>query len=75
MPQTTYPSAPILNRIEGIDPNVAADKLGVTPRTIKRWKAGGGLRERIADQVATRLGDHIAHIWPDEYRDATRGDC
>lgn len=69
----SYPAAPVLDRIRGMDPQVASEMLGVTPRTIMRWRDGGGLFEDTADSVAQRLGDHIAHLWPDEYREFTKG--
>jgi len=47
----------------GITPAVA-ELLGVTDRTVWRWRQTGLMRS-TADEVATRLGLHPLEVWPD----------
>jgi hypothetical protein len=40
-----------------------ADRLGTSPRQIRRWRATG-LTETQADRLACRLGQHPSQVWP-----------
>lgn len=41
-----------------------ADATGFSRRTATRWRAAGGLDDRMADAAAVALGLHPALIWP-----------
>ncbi|MFN0090128.1 MAG: MerR family transcriptional regulator [Acidimicrobiales bacterium] len=41
-----------------------ADRLGVTARTVHRWRAEG-LSDLQADRAAIAVGLHPALVWPD----------
>lgn len=43
---------------------VVAGRLGVDGRQVIRWRSYGTLTERQADELATRLGQHPAAVWP-----------
>lgn len=64
---TTFPSAPLLARCPAMSARQTADRLGVTSRTVFRWRAGGRLYLATADRVAGRLGRHLIEIWPDDW--------
>jgi hypothetical protein len=48
---------------EKLDDGLVAETLGVSRRTLLRWKAIGTLPEYLTDRVATNLGWHPAAIW------------
>lgn len=50
---------------ETVPHEVLAEHVGVTPRTLHRWREGGGVPLRAADRAATRLGYHPVDIWAD----------
>ena len=63
----TVDPAPLLAALGDLDDHGAAALLGVTSRTLIRWRSGHariGSIER-ADQLAVALGLHPASIWPD----------
>lgn len=41
--------------------------LGVTPRTLQRWRAGTPMRLSTAEDVADRLGVHPLEVWGEAY--------
>ncbi len=47
-----------------------ARQLGVTRRTVNRWRSAGRVPARQADTAAVRLGHHPAEIWPTEWNAA-----
>lgn len=51
----------------GTDEEIGAT-LGVSDRTIARWRNGGRVTERVADRAALLLGLHPCNLWPDEYQ-------
>lgn len=42
--------------------------IGVSPRTIRRWRRRGYIRAVDADTICVRLGLHPAELWPHEWR-------
>jgi hypothetical protein len=60
---TRVDARPLLAVAGGSAADIAA-RLGVTQRTVERWKAEG-LSERQADNVAVALGLHPFEIWPE----------
>jgi hypothetical protein len=60
------PAAPLLDRLSGTVPEIA-QALGVSDRTIQRWRATG-IDPYLADQIAIKhLGMHPWEIWGDEW--------
>lgn len=65
------PYAPLMDKLcayfelpaEKLDDGLVAETLGVSRRTLLRWKAIGTLPEYLTDRVATNLGWHPAAIW------------
>jgi hypothetical protein len=65
------PYAPLLAKVcahldlpaEMLNDGLVAEALGVSPRTIIRWRAIGTLPEQYTDRVAISLGWHPAAIW------------
>lgn len=51
-----------------------ARRLGVTDRTIWRWKAEG-LSDHQADRAACALGRHPVSVWPDWYTQTANFDA
>jgi len=45
-----------------------ADQLGVSSRTVERWKSAGDMPWLMADRLATALGHHPAELWCEEWR-------
>jgi Homeodomain-like domain len=59
---TPLPAAPLLDRLSGTVSEIA-EALGVTDRTIQRWRATG-IDPYLADEIAIKhLGMHPAEIW------------
>ncbi len=67
------PSAPLLARFPGWTSQAIADELGVTRRTIERWKVGGQIRAEHADGLAAAAGCHQFVIWPELADEAVAG--
>jgi len=44
-----------------------ADRCGVSPRSIVRWRNGAAIRIFDADRIAYRLGFHPCEIWHDNW--------
>lgn len=42
-----------------------SEVLGVTESTVRRWLNDGSIKSVAADNVATRLGLHPCHLWPE----------
>lgn len=70
VPQLDY--APLERRIR-LDNNghaplsLIAATLGVTPRSVRRWRQSGSIILWRAERAADRLGLHPVDIWPDYY--------
>ena len=45
------------------DPEVLAQHIGVTARTVNRWIEAGGVPEDESDRVAVRCGTHPITLW------------
>jgi hypothetical protein len=61
----TLPSAPVLERLGDTDDETSARQLGVSSRTIVRWRGGQRMRITTADRAAVALGYHPAQLWPE----------
>lgn len=48
---------------------VIASELGVTRRTVRRWRHGTRLTPRDADRYAVGVGLHPCLLWPEWYGD------
>ena len=45
-----------------------ATHLGVSPRTVSRWRAAGNVISwEVADRAATAIGKHPVHVWGDAW--------
>lgn len=64
-----YDPAPLLAIVPTVDEDTdvsIGDLLGVSDRTIARWRCGTvKVTEANADRAACRLGLHPANIWPE----------
>jgi hypothetical protein len=62
-----FDPAPVLARFPGASNGEVADLLGVTIRTVNRWRSGHtGIICKLADEIATQhLGLHPALLWPE----------
>jgi hypothetical protein len=47
--------------------HVLARRLGVTPRSVQRWRHGAGIRIWLADRLAVRLGLHPVEVWGQDF--------
>lgn len=56
------PLAPVMELVAPIDDALLAERLGVTRRSVVRWRRDG-LTPPRADEVATRLGRHPRDLW------------
>lgn len=68
----TFDPAPLLalRELRGLSDPQIADRLGVSKRTVMRWRHGTHrAEERTADRVAARLDLHPMLIW-DEWETA-----
>lgn len=70
-----WPYAPIAELLAArhghpLSDTETATELGVSRHRVLRWRHTG-LTETAADRVATRLGYHPTHIWPDLYHATT----
>ncbi|MGD9797571.1 MAG: helix-turn-helix domain-containing protein [Acidimicrobiia bacterium] len=77
MTATRYPVTPVeeivLCRVRTASAVDVAATVGVSPRTVKRWRADG-MSEQQADGAAVALGYHPALLWPTWLQeDATEG--
>lgn len=57
--------APLLAQFPGETGEAIAGKLGVTRRTIERWKSGGNVDPKLADALAVKAGTHAFVLWPE----------
>lgn len=62
-----FDPAPILDRFAGMSAAEIAELLGVTPRTVSRWRNGGTIEPATADRLACYLGMHPVEMWPHEW--------
>lgn len=61
----TLDPTPLLNAAGiGTDRDIAA-RLGVSQKTVFRWRHGAPVRIWLADECAVRIGAHPAELWPD----------
>ncbi len=65
-----FPLAPLEAAAGHPSAAALALRLGVTRRTVNRWRRAGAVPARHADTVAVRLGHHPAEIWPTEWNAA-----
>lgn len=60
--------APILALVAGRSDREISDRIGVSRRTVWRWRQGVTLvYPATADRVAVRLGLHPANVWGDDW--------
>lgn len=71
---TRYPFEPLEQAVGAETILNMASLIGVTPRSVHRWKKQGSIPERSADRIATRIQSHVACIWPNEYWAHASGD-
>lgn len=71
-PQRRYPLADLFAaaRLPEDAPAALAEQIGVTARTVVRWRTEGGVPERAADAAAVALGLVPSLVWPDYDRTA-----
>ena len=62
-----FPFAPLAAAAGNPGTGALAAQLGVTRRTVHRWRRAGVVPARRADLAAVRLGHHPAEIWPTEW--------
>lgn len=60
-----YPFAPLDALIADDTTLAAARRLGVSPRTVHRWREDGRLSEQQADRAAVALNLHPFELWPE----------
>lgn len=60
----TYDAVPLLELARCETDQITAEALGVSLRTIRRWRAGGNVDHRMADELAIRIGSHPLLVWP-----------
>lgn len=58
-----------VDEVSGWSAAMLAEQVGVSDRTVKRWRAEG-IPESKADDVAAAAGEHPAVLWPDLWEDA-----
>lgn len=65
LPLFRYPIAPLLERISDLNNTHAAQVLGVSRRTVIRWRQRPhhAIWLSEADRIAARLGEHLDEIW------------
>ncbi|MEZ5278986.1 MAG: helix-turn-helix domain-containing protein [Acidimicrobiales bacterium] len=59
-----WPFAPLMAATGNPTITALARRLGVSPRTVSRWRRAG-LSDHQADNAAVTLGYHPLNIWPD----------
>lgn len=64
MTTTGLEAGPLLTLARADTAQLTAEALGVSRRTVERWKAGGNVDPRRADELAVRIGTHPLLIWP-----------
>lgn len=65
MTERLFDPAPLLSIVRGMADGDAAAFLGVTIRSITRWRnEGTRLKHHTADHVAIRAGLHPEILWP-----------
>ena len=63
-----FDPAPVLDRFHGATANTIATALGVTPRTVARWRTGNArLTLPQADRMALAVDRHPCELWPDQW--------
>ncbi len=60
----TVPSEPVQHLLYAESSRALAERLGVNKRTIVRWRAGGGIREDLAERLVIEAGRHPSEFWP-----------
>jgi len=65
-----FPLAPLEAAAGHLSARALALQLGVTRRTVNRWRRAGRVPAGQADTAAVRLGHHPAEIWPTEWNAA-----
>lgn len=65
-PKPKLPWMPELERADRTAAETAA-AVGVTRRTLHRWKAAGEVPLAIADRLAVAAGRHPSEVWPDYF--------
>lgn len=70
-PGTRYDPAPLLALFD--DLTAASERLGVTPRSLMRWR-DTGLPYWKADRMAYAAGFHPSELWPTWWDDALAED-
>ena len=65
-----FPFAPLEAAAGHPSAEALALQLGVTRRTVNRWRSTGRVPADQADTAAVRLGHHPAEIWPTEWNAA-----
>jgi len=68
---TTYPLAPVLAhcRVGAHDVARLCDDFGVSTASLYRYLSAGKVSERVADRLATHLGQHPCAFWPEWFAD------
>lgn len=66
------PFAPLLDHATSCSD--LAERTGVDVRTVYRWRKVGRVTLERADELAVKLGEHPAYIWPDDWDRAVAED-
>lgn len=66
MEPKSYPPEPLLKIIDGMTNNGAAKRLGVSRRTIIRWRQGCRVGANAADRATLNLGLNIQQVWGEQ---------
>ena len=66
LPPDRFPLQPLVDLAQPASLTALADRIGVEPRTIYRWRKTG-LTVHQADWAAIALTCHPALIWPDRW--------
>lgn len=61
-PRYAESATPLQSYLWSASGRVLAERLGVSRRTIVRWRQGGRIGD--PDRVATAMGRHPSEIWP-----------
>ena len=61
----SYPSAPLFEKCRGMSDKEISDQVGVTRKTVGRWRHGANVAAFVTDDVAIALGAHPLELWPD----------
>lgn len=58
-----WPWEPLAEALGGSEKS-QADRLGIDPAQVSRWRERGSLSDAMADRCAIRIGSHPSLIWP-----------